>query len=255
MSLLSTRDLDVSIGPVTVCRQLSVSVAPGQCWGVLGANGMGKTTLLYVLAGLRQAQAGRVALEDRALGDLPRREVARRIGIVFQDLVDPFPATVLETALVGRHPHLRAFDWETARDHELARRALAEMGLEGLEGRPVHSLSGGERRRLGIATLLVQDPPLCLLDEPTNHLDLRHRIRLLEFLRGRAAEQGKAMVMVLHDVNLAARFCDHLLLLYGRGETETGPSEKLLTRDRLSRLFRHPIEAVGDGRRTYFHPV
>ena len=254
MTLLATRSLDARIGPVNVASELELAVRPGQCWGVLGANGVGKTTLLYVLAGLRQAQAGSVLLEGSPLEELPRREVARRIGIVFQDLVDPFPATVLETALVGRHPHLRAFDWESSRDYDLARAALADMGLAGLEQRPVHSLSGGERRRLGVATLLVQDPPLCLLDEPTNHLDLHHRIQLLGYLRELAQARDKALLMVLHDVNLASRFCDHLLLLYGDGETETGPASRLLTRDRLSRLYRHPIEAVTSGQRTFFHP-
>lgn len=254
MSLLSTRALDVSVGPVTVCRSLDLAIGAGQCWGVLGANGAGKTTLLYALAGLRPPAGGQVMLGDRALDKLPRRHVARRVGFVFQDLVDPFPASVLETVLVGRHPYLSPFEWESERDFELARRALAAVGLSGLERRTVHSLSGGERRRLAIAALLVQDPTLCLLDEPTNHLDLRYRIEMLEMLTRTCEENGKGLVMVLHDVNLAARFCSHVLLLFGDGVTESGRADALLDADRLSRLYGHPIQRIAAGSPPVFQP-
>lgn len=244
MSALRAENLTVQIGSVRVCTRLSLELAPGQCWALLGANGVGKTTLLYTLAGLREPMAGEVRLDGEPLHELSRRAVARCIGFLFQDQVDPFPATVMETVLVGRHPHLGAFEWEGARDRKLAHEALASVELTELAHRSVHSLSGGERRRAAIATLLVQEPAICLLDEPTNHLDLHHRIGMLELLHRRVAQQRRVLMMSLHDVNLAAHFCDHALLLYGNGETEFGSTRELMTEERLSRLYRHRIRQV-----------
>jgi iron complex transport system ATP-binding protein len=147
---------------------------------------------------------------------------------------------VLETALLGRHPHLGPWGREDGEQLELARRALAQVGLEALEQRQVASLSGGERRRLALASLLTQDPRLALLDEPVNHLDLPQQQRQLQLLRGRC-ERGKGVLMVLHDVNLALRFCTHLLLLYGDGYHDQGPLEQVAERERLERLYDHPL--------------
>jgi iron complex transport system ATP-binding protein len=146
--------------------------------------------------------------------------------------------------LIGRHPHLGRWGWETADDYELAERALAAMALESFDDRRTDTLSGGERRRLAIATLLVQDPDIYLLDEPTNHLDLHHQVSLLKNLTDWVREQGKCVVMVLHDVNLAARFCDHLLLLYGDSDAEHGPLKDLLNQKRLERLYQQPIRLI-----------
>lgn len=251
--LLAVQDLTVTIGGKELCRGLQLRVAPGQCWGILGRNGAGKTTLLHTLAGLRAPAAGRIMLSGRDLRSLSRRAVARAVGLLLQDSVDAFPATVLETALIGRHPHLGLWQWEGPEDLEAARRALRAVELADLEARPVNTLSGGERRRLAIATLLVQDPNLYLLDEPTNHLDLRHQITLLDLLTDQARRDGKALLMVLHDVNLAARYCDHLLLLFGDGTTLSGPAAEILQPEHLGRLYGHPVvpAARPDGGRAW----
>ncbi|MDE2089416.1 MAG: ABC transporter ATP-binding protein [Gammaproteobacteria bacterium] len=251
--LLETRNLVVTIAGKQVCRGLELAIEAGQCWGLLGGNGVGKTTLLHTLAGLRTPAQGTVLLEGKPLGGLSRREAARRIGMLFQTTADAFPATVLETTLTGRHPHLERWRWETAQDLAMARAALHRVDLDGMEARLVATLSGGERQRLALATVLTQDPVLYLLDEPTHHLDLHHQIMLLELLTRPARENGKALLMVLHDVNLAARFCDHLLLLFGAGETLQGPTDKLLNEIHLQRLYRHPIVTLPgpDGRRAY----
>jgi iron complex transport system ATP-binding protein len=242
-ALLEAVGLTVEVGGVRVCAGLELAVAPGQCWGILGRNGTGKTTLLHTLAGLRPPTAGRIRLDGRALPGLERRTVARRLGILLQDYVDAFPSTVLETALTGRHPHLGPWEWEGPADLAAARAALGRVGLEAFESRPVQTLSGGERRRLAIATLLTQDPALYLLDEPTNHLDLNHQVSVLgEFARA-LRQGGRAALMVLHDPNLAARFCDRLLLLHGEGETQAGPAPDLLTAANLERLYHHPMRA------------
>lgn len=254
MNLLETHSLHVAIAGKAVCRDLSLAIAAGECWALLGCNGAGKTTLLHTLAGLREPASGAVSLSGASIKHMTRRAVARRAGVLFQDSDDPFPSSVLETALIGRHPYLGAWQWETGDDEQLARDALHRVELGGMEQRMVDTLSGGERRRLALATVLVQDPRLYLLDEPTNHLDLRHQIAVLELFAAKARGQGAAVLMVLHDVNLAARFCDHLLLLFGDGVALHGRSEDILNEATLTRLYGHPVTKIQDRTGTAWLP-
>jgi iron complex transport system ATP-binding protein len=241
MTLLETHALEVLIGSTTVCRSLDLAINVGERWCILGRNGAGKTTLLLTLAGLRPPQSGHIALRQQALSALPRRQVAQLIGILFQEQTDAFPANVLDTVLTGRHPWLGPLQWESDTDRAMARTALQAVGLADIEHRVVTTLSGGERRRLGIATLLTQDPQLLLLDEPTNHLDVRHQIQTLQLLSDLAAKDNRALLLVMHDPNLAARYCDHFLLLFGDGMTVQGGGADVLTRANLERLYQHPL--------------
>jgi iron complex transport system ATP-binding protein len=241
---LRTRQLSLRIGARRLVQDLDLEILPGQRWCILGRNGSGKTTLLHGLAGLRPLEAGAVLLDGEAIGALPRRQVARRLGLLSQDHEDVFPASVLQTALSGRHPHLSPWAWESPADRALAMQALERVGLADLAQREVNSLSGGERRRLGIATLLTQDPQFMLLDEPTNHLDLHHQIEVLQALATLGQARGKALVMVLHDVNLAARFCDHALLLFEDGRHGAGPVAEWLSTEHLGRLYGHPMRFI-----------
>jgi iron complex transport system ATP-binding protein len=243
-TLIETEELSVAISGRKVCENLNVTIAAAQCWGILGRNGVGKTTLLHTLAGLRPPTVGRVLLERAELRRRPRRDVAQRIGVLFQNQADPFAMTVQETALLGRHPHLRPWQWEGKEDYAKMQQALEAVGMTELAERRASNLSGGERQRLAIATLLTQDPALFLLDEPVNHLDLYYQITVLKLLLKQVQERCKAMVLVLHDVNLAARFCDHLLLLFGDGFTLQGTMDMLLNEENLHRLYGHPLFAV-----------
>ena len=242
--LLETRALTVEIAGKSVCRDLSLALEPGTCVGLLGGNGVGKTTLLHTLAGLRPPLSGTVLLDGRPLSEQPRRRVAQRLGLLMQQPEDSLPATVLETALIGRHPHLDFWRWESHRDVAIARRALRHVGLEGLEQRVQTALSGGERRRLDIATVLVQDPQVFLLDEPAHQLDLQHQMALLGLLKRLAADQGRLVLMSLHDINLAARFCDQVLMLFGAGEALFDAAERALDAGNLSRLYHTPVTAL-----------
>lgn len=237
MSLLRTRALAVAIGGRPIVAGLDLTVAAGECWGLLGLNGSGKTTLLLTLAGLRAPAGGSIELAGRRLADWPARALARERGLMPQDTLDAFPLTALEATLAGRFPHGEGLGWDSPEDLAIARRALAEVGLGAFAGRDCTTLSGGERRRVALATLLAQAPRLYFLDEPANHLDPHHQILLLELLAQRA-RAGAAVFMTLHDPNLAARYCTHVMLL-DRGAACHGPRAGILDAARLTRLYGH----------------
>ncbi len=236
MSRLEARKLVIDVPERAAGQPLDICLEPGQVWGVLGPNGAGKTTLLHTLAGLRAARTGQVLLDDRPLTALGRREIAQSLGLVFQDSQDGFPARVRETALIGRHPFLSPWQMEGGEDLRLAESALARLDVAHLADRLVNTLSGGERQRLAIATVLTQGPKIWLADEPTNHLDLHHQTAVMALLAEQAAA-GHAVMMCLHDLNLAARWCDHLLLLYPGGEACWGPRKSMLVPSALERLY------------------
>ena len=252
--LLASRDLAISIAGRPILRDLNLVLQPGERLAILGRNGVGKSTLLHSLAGLRAVDAGEIKLSGDSYARLGARCAARLRGLLAQHHGDAFSASVLESVLIGRHPHLSRWDWESEADECLARQALAEVGLADLAARSVHTLSGGERQRAALATLLVQQPRLYLLDEPLAHLDLNHQIAMLELISRRVRDENAALVMVLHDVNLAAQYSDQALLLYGAGEYEIGPSAKVLAAERLSRLYGHPLRVIKDGDRSWFVP-
>jgi len=243
---LSCRGLALSVAGRTLAAGLDLDVRAGECWVIVGPNGAGKTTLVATLAGLASPAAGEIAYDGIALAGLGPRERAKRRGYLPQDSIDFFPASVLETALVGRHPHLARWQWESAADVRLARSALAAFGLAGLDARDARTLSGGERRRLALAALVAQDPALLLLDEPSSHLDLGAQVDALDTLTALARDKAKAIVMVLHDLHLALRYADHAVAL-GRGRALAGAAGDILTGAALSELFGHRLVAVGAG--------
>ncbi|GAB4164833.1 MAG: ABC transporter ATP-binding protein [Rhodocyclaceae bacterium] len=254
-TILSVRDLDVRIGAARVAAGLGFDLAAGQRMAVLGRNGTGKTTLLATLAGLREPEAGSIALCGASYAALGTRRSALLRGLLPQSHFDAFPSTVLETVLTGRHPHLGRWGWEGPEDERIAREALSAVGLAGMGPREVHTLSGGERQRLAIAALLAQRPRLYLLDEPLAHLDLNHEMAVLELLSRRARDEGVAIVMVLHDINLALRHADRALLLFGEGRTLEGPAGAVLTAETASRLYGHPLRELRDGARRHYVPA
>lgn len=244
MNLLNCQQLQVSRGERILCRDLNLQIDPGQSWAILGRNGIGKTSLLTTLAGLTTADRGQIQLGAQALAQLTPQQRARQMAILFQHQEDAFPGTVLETALIGRHPHINTWQWESAQDIDLARQALAQFDLSGLEQRQVSSLSGGERQRLALATLLTQEASLLLMDEPSNHLDIHQQITCLSYLDLWRRQSQRALLMTLHDLNLALRFCDHAILMFDEGETLSGPRAEVMNQENLERLYQHPLIPV-----------
>lgn len=243
MNPLQAQELVIDIPDRKAGTPLSFAIEAGQIWGVLGPNGAGKTTLLHTLAGLRDPRQGKVCLGETALTALRRRQISQQLGLVFQERQDGFPATVLETALIGRHPWLSPWQMESGEDERIARQALEKLDVGDLSDRLVSTLSGGERQRVAIATVLTQAPDTWLLDEPTNHLDLHHQVSVLQLLTEQA-RSGRSVFMCLHDLNLAARWCDHLLLLYPNGDACWGPAERMLAPAALERLYDQELLTV-----------
>jgi iron complex transport system ATP-binding protein len=248
---LAAQALRVTAGTRELVQDLSATFSPGEFVAILGRNGSGKTLTLHTLAGLRSAAAGVVSLDGAPLQDLARRTLARRVGVLLQDPEEGFTTTALESVLIGRHPHLSAWQWEGREDERIARRALAQLDLSECAERRTDTLSGGEQRRVALAGLLAQEPEVFLVDEPTNHLDPHHQLAVLELLRA-LASGGATIIASLHDPTLAARFADRVLLLFGDGHWRLGPAAEVLTAGSLSELYSTPImELAASGRRVF----
>lgn len=237
--ILHTRNLTLQYPGKILCSNLNLTVNPGECWAILGQNGCGKTTLIHALGGLRHADGGNgssVAVAGKAPQTWSRRELARHLGIMLQEEPGEFWGNVCEYVLLGRYPHVRSMFGREAVDQNIAMRAIERMELTTLAHRPLATLSGGERQRARIALLLTQSPQCYLLDEPLQHLDLRHQLIAMT-LFNELATQGKALVMVLHDVGWASRFCDHVLMLFDNGRAVAGTAEEMLNQQNLEALY------------------
>jgi iron complex transport system ATP-binding protein len=250
-SPLAAGNISVRAGTRALVTALSAQFAAGEVVAILGRNGSGKTLTLHTLAGLRPPEQGEVFLDGAPLPQLGRRAIALRLGLLPQDLEDAFVASALETVLIGRHPHLSLWQWETADDERIARDALAAVGMTDFASRRTDTLSGGEQRRVAVASLLAQQPAIFLLDEPTNHLDPHHQLAVLGLFR-QLADSGRSVITTLHDPTLAARFADRALLLFGDGRWSLGPVAAALTSATLSELYVTPmIELRGQSGRVF----
>ena len=246
---LETHDVVWAAGGAPIIDGITISIPRGGFTGLLGPNGCGKSTLLRLLAGLLRPRAGAVLLDRRRLSGLPRREVARRLAVVAQEVSTDVDMTVADVVMLGRIPHrtrLASMGRDDSLDTREAENALARCDLAGWGGRHWSTLSGGERQRVNIARALAQGPTELLLDEPTNHLDIHHQIDLLRMLAAAPA----TVVAALHDLNLAAQYCDHLLLLEAGRVVASGSPAEVLTEQWIERVYRvrATVDTDSDGR-------
>lgn len=243
--------VSVRAGNRQLVERLDAKFPRGEFTAILGRNGSGKTLTLHTLAGLRPPHEGAVWFGGTALDAMKRRDVARYVGLLMQDLEESFVTTALEAVLIGRHPHMKAWQWESADDERIARDALARVNMQDFALRTTDGLSGGERRRVAVASLLAQTPEVFLLDEPTNHLDPHHQVAVLDLFR-QQANAGATVIATLHDPTLAARFADRVILLFGDGRWVSGPTRETLTAESLSELYLTPmVEIAADARRAF----
>ena len=218
-------------------RDVTLSIPRGSFTGLLGPNGCGKTTLLKLLSGVLQPDQGTISLDQTPLARMPRREAARHIAIVPQETHPAFDFTVMEMVLMGRHPHLGAFQLEGPQDFAVAREALAATGTTHLAHRTYMTLSGGEKQRVVIASALAQSAEVLLLDEPTASLDLGYQLEIASLLRRLNRERSVTVVMATHDLNLAASVCDALILLRAGQVLTQGPTREVLTPAMVNQLY------------------
>ncbi|KQX50676.1 MULTISPECIES: ABC transporter ATP-binding protein [unclassified Streptomyces] len=220
-------------GGALVLDGVTIAPRPGTLTGLLGPNGSGKSTLLRVPAGVLAPDAGVVTLDGDLLSTVPRRALARRLAVVEQHADTQVDLTVAHAVRLGRVPHRRAWSPATAADEEAVRSALARTGLTDRAHRTWRTLSGGERQRVQIARALAQEPRELLLDEPTNHLDIQHQLDLLTLI----SSLRLTCVMALHDLNLAAMYCDHVVVLHEGQVVTTGPVADVLTEQLVADVY------------------
>lgn len=245
---LASRALTIGYEEKVVIDNLSVTVPPGKITAILGANGSGKSTLLKTFARILKPFQGVVLLDGQEIHATPTKELARRLSILPQQTQAPEALTVFELASYGRYPHRSWLRGATPEDVQVVHAALEMVGLEGLHDHPVTALSGGQQQRVWIAMTLAQGAMCMLLDEPTSHLDTCHQLEIMELLRRLNREQGKTVVMVLHDWNLAARYVDHMLALKAGRIVAQGSPDAVMTEATLREvldvstyIFRDPL--------------
>jgi cobalamin transport system ATP-binding protein len=256
MKRLTATGIGFAYRDAAVLHDVDFALAPGEMVALVGPNGAGKSTLLKILAGLLAPRTGAVSYAGRDLREWPAALLARRVAVVPQQTIFHFPYTVAQFVLLARHPHRGLSPFESPDDIAAAETALASTGITELADRSVLELSGGERQRACLAASLAQSPETLLLDEPTASLDLRHQVALMQTLRAQN-EFGLTVLLVTHDLNLAARYCPRLVLLHeGRIVADDTPAA-VLTPERIAAAYGTPVE-VGrraDGKTPYLLPL
>ncbi|MBB6553281.1 ABC transporter ATP-binding protein [Nonomuraea rubra] len=234
--MITIDGLRVELDRAVILDGVALTVPAGRMVGLVGPNGAGKSTLLRTIAGLHRPSRGRVLVDGRPVHARRPRELARMIAYLPQDTALSFPFTAYQVTLMGRHPHVGRFAMESAADHREAERAMAATGTTHLAGRSVATLSGGERQLVLLAKAIAQDSPVLLADEPVSALDLRHQLDVLRLLRA-CADAGRTVLVVLHDLNLAARYCTELALLAGGRVVADGEPARVLTPGHLADAY------------------
>lgn len=246
MTALRAEGLSCSIGRRLIVSGIDLDVQPGTMTAIVGVNGVGKSTLMRVLAGIRPATAGRVLVDGVPLADMRARERARRLAFVAQEETPPDELTLAEMVALGRLPHLMPWQVGGLQERRIVEECLDLVGLGELRNRRCDQLSGGERRRAMLAKGLAQHTELLLLDEPTNHLDVHHQLHLLDVMRG----IGRTIVATIHDLDLAMGWFDQVVMLADGGIHAAGTAHDVMTTENLEAAFHvraRQVEAVEGG--------
>lgn len=240
--LLQCHQLTIKVGKHLLVGALDMTVQANECWVILGQNGVGKTQLLRRLAGLDKADnAHSIQLLEKPITQYPARQRAQLASLVMQHSQTGFQHTALDMVLSGNYPHHIQRFWDSPQAIGKARQAIDTVGIGALAESPLEQLSGGELRRVEIARLLVQNPQIALLDEPLNHLDINQQMHVLRLLKTHFVNKRQALVLVLHDLNLARQVASHCLLLFADQTWQAGPVGQIATPANLSRLINYPL--------------
>jgi iron complex transport system ATP-binding protein len=252
-SIIEVRNLSFAYNQDTILSNLSFDVTAGEFLTIAGPNGAGKTTLLNLICGLLKPAGGSIKIDGRDVKSYSIKKLAQKAAVVRQEFVPVFDFTVEETVMMARTPYLGTFGFESKADKEIVDIALEMTETNRFALRPLTNLSGGERQRVFIARALAQNTPILLLDEPTSFLDMKHQVGIYDLLKKLQLEKGKTIVAVTHDINLAAQYCDQVLLL-GADNYYIGKPKDVFTTNQLEKTFGVRVFAVNFGGEKFFIP-
>jgi iron complex transport system ATP-binding protein len=253
---IQVENLGFSYGPQTqILKNLSFKISAGTFLSIAGPNGAGKTTLLNLLSGLLKAASGSIEIDSKPINSYSVRQLAKKIAVVRQEFVPVFEFSAAQVVSMARTPYLGALAFETDADREAIAEALEMTDTSRFADRPLGHLSGGERQQIFIARALAQQTPILLLDEPTSFLDMKHQVGIYDLLKKMQIEKQKTIVSVTHDINLAAQYSDMILLLSADGSYDFGPTQEILTTERIERVFGVQTFSAQIGQTKFFFPL
>lgn len=235
--LFQLEEVGFSYDKRTVLKEIDLEIAAGHLYGVLGPNGCGKSTTVDLLMGLRKPSSGRVAYRGKSMASYSRKQLSREMALVPQNFYIDFPFTGHEVVMMGRYPQMPRFSAPSQEDFEIVEAVMAATGTTPFSERRVTEMSGGERQRIVFARALAQDTPLLLLDEATSNLDVNHTLRLLDLVSHAIREKGRTVIAVIQDINLAATYCDRLILMKNGGVHAVGETRDVLTEANIRAVF------------------
>ncbi len=245
-ALIETQNLTFAYAEEPVLRDISINFQAGEFIGVIGPNGSGKSTLLKLIGGILPAPAGTVFLKDRELSRYKKKELAVAIAWIPQDKQMAFPFKVIDIVLMGRHPYLSPLSFEGEDDYRIAQEAMNQTQVLEFAERSFNEISGGEKQRVMIASAITQKPEVMLLDEPTSALDIKYQMEILNILKRLNEEENKSLMLAMHDLHLASKFCKRLVLLkQGRVFCEGSPAE-VLKKEILEEVYEVKVKIFND---------
>lgn len=250
---LKIRNVEFSYASIPALRNVCLELREREILAIVGPNGAGKSTLLKCIARILRPQRGVILLNGRDIQKMSLRELARKIGYVPQDAYHLFPATVFEVVLMGRRPYM---SWISSReDEKIVLDILRMLNIEDIAMRDINELSGGQRQKVFIARALAQEPEVLLLDEPTSNLDIRHQLEVMNLIRNIVKDKGISAVMAVHDLNLAARYSDKVVMMCKGRVFAAGPPLSVLTPSNIRKVYGVEVKVINDGEMAYIMPL
>ena len=248
MSCISTKNLNISYGNLDIVKDLNLDIPKGKITTIIGSNGCGKSTILKTIARIIQAKSGDIFVNNINIKEQSPKDLAKVMAVLPQSPQAPSGLTVEELIAYGRFPHQKGFGKMKKEDEDIVTWALKSTGIEEFRERPMEALSGGQRQRAWIAMALAQQTEILILDEPTTYLDLAHQLEILKLLEELNRKQGTTIVMVIHELNNAARFADHMIGVKKGQVVCQGTAHEVMTKENLKELFNIDAEIVEDPR-------
>jgi len=253
MVKLKVKDVEFSYASVPVLKDVCIELAASEMLGVVGPNGAGKSTLIRCIDRILQPRKGSILLDGRDINEMRLMELAKKMGYIPQSTSQVFPATVFDTVLMGRRPHI---GWRSSeKDTEIALEMMKMLNIEKFAMRDINELSGGQQQKVFIARALTQEPDVLLLDEPTSNLDIKHQLEVMDIIKNIVREKGLSAIMAIHDLNLASRYADRIIMLNGGTIVDAGSPSAILTSENIKHVY--GVEAIvrNEAGKPYIVPI